>query len=129
MLSGQEIFGLISVSVIWGVSNVYLKKGVGSTNPECLENRSRILKPVLEFWNLLKNWRFSLPFAINQFGSVAFYVLLSQLPLTLVVPVVNSLTFLVTAVCGFAIGEPVYSLTLWFGAALIVLGIAICLSY
>ena len=123
-----DLCSLLGVALVWGISNVFLKQGVTNAEPKNLENCSTLLKPLYELWYLVKNWRFMVPFAVNQLGSVAFYYLLSQLPLTLVVPVVNSLTLLVTALYGHFIGELLNSARLWFGAALIMIGVAICLN-
>lgn len=45
--------------------------------------------------------RVFLPYVINQCGSLMFYMLLGQEPLSVAVPVVNGLTFLFTAITSF----------------------------
>ncbi|VDM24467.1 unnamed protein product [Toxocara canis] len=51
-------------------------------------------------------------------------------PITFVVPMVNSLTFLFTALFGRTMGEDVPSRKLLFGSSLILMGIAIsCMAH
>lgn len=47
--------------------------------------------------------------ALNQMGSVLFFIALQNMELSLSVPVANSLTFVSTAVTGWLIGESVPS--------------------
>uniref|UniRef100_A0A914WXW9 Transmembrane protein 234 n=1 Tax=Plectus sambesii TaxID=2011161 RepID=A0A914WXW9_9BILA len=137
MLSTVEIGSIMVVSLMWGGTNPLLRIGSRSASARSQSSTSssssssggasRLLRPFLEMWALLKDWRFSIPLMINQMASVLFIVLLASLPLTVVVPVVNSLTFLVTAVVGFLLGEPTASFRLWLGTYCILIGIGICL--
>lgn len=43
--------------------------------------------------------------AVNQLGSVLYFITLKNVDLTLSVPVANSLTFVFTAVVGWVLGE------------------------
>ncbi|VDN32329.1 unnamed protein product [Cylicostephanus goldi] len=58
------------------------------------------------------NWRFSIPFLVNQSASILFVMLVSRYPVSIVVPCVNALQFVFTAVVGYLIGS---SFPTWFG--------------
>ena len=47
----------------------------------------------------------ALPFVVNQLGSVLFYRLLSSTPLSLVVPITNSITQVFTLIFSYVIGK------------------------
>ena len=67
-------------------------------------------------------------FALNQLGSALYAMLLGTLDLSLAVPLCNSLTFVVTAVTGYLLGEHVQNPTmLFFGSVLVVLGTVTCM--
>ena len=76
----------------------------------------------------LLNWRFSVPFLINQSGSLAFNFLLGSAPITLVSPITNALTFLFTGVTAKLLGEhqPVTWRTV-LGTVLIIAGLPLCM--
>ncbi|KAK6023997.1 hypothetical protein OSTOST_10201, partial [Ostertagia ostertagi] len=65
----------------------------------------RFLLPVIDLTNLFLNWRFSVPFIVNQTASILFVMLVSRFPVSVVVPCVNALQFVFTAVTGHLIGE------------------------
>ena len=67
-------------------------------------------------------------FGLNQLGSALYAYLLGSLELSLAVPLCNSLTFVVTAVAGYALGEHVqHPRMLVAGARFVVFGTAICM--
>ncbi|KAK6035763.1 hypothetical protein COOONC_26732 [Cooperia oncophora] len=65
----------------------------------------RLLSPIIDLTNLFLNWRFSIPFIVNQTASILFVMLVSRFPVSVVVPCVNALQFVFTAVTGHVIGE------------------------
>ncbi|TKR94870.1 hypothetical protein L596_009102 [Steinernema carpocapsae] len=113
---------------MWGATNPFLRKGAQLTEAtaksECV---SAILKPLVDLKNLIVNLRFFVPFAMNQSASFLFVGLLAHMPLTVVVPTVNALTFIFTAVVGQLLGEERIRLETVLGTALIVAGIALTL--
>jgi multidrug transporter EmrE-like cation transporter len=69
------------------------------------------------------------PWMLNQLGSVGFFVLLSTEPVSIASPVVNSLTFLFTAITSYMVfNERVrHFWLLLLGTVLIVAGTALCM--
>jgi hypothetical protein len=82
-----------------------------------------------EVLSLILRWRFIIPFGVNQFASVLFTFMLSRMPITLVVPVVNSLTFVTTCLAGkFICNERLdISFHLLFGVFCVILGVTACI--
>lgn len=128
MLYPFDYISLCVVSVIWGSTNALLKRYASTASTEATpENHSFIQNLFTNLWHLILNWKFTLTFLGNQCGSILYYWLLSGLPLTIVVPIVNALTFLFTALTGCALGEKRPNLQTSIGALLIIAGIALCL--
>ena len=146
----STLLGCLVVSALWGVTNPFLRAGAESTvhptAPTPLQRRqrgktvaatashpslyTRVIAGARVVAATLANWRFSLPFAVNQLGGVAFSALLGTADLTLVVPLVNSLTILWTAATARVMFGETERLTpaRCGGAALVLAGIALCLS-
>jgi multidrug transporter EmrE-like cation transporter len=76
----------------------------------------------------LANWRFSIPFLVNQSGSILNNFLLGSLEVSIVVPLVNSLGLVFTALTARLLGEaePLTAGRL-LGTALVLAGVALCL--
>ena len=86
-------------------------------------------------WFTFTNWRFLVPFAINQCGSALYVHLLGDAELATAVPVCNALTFVFTALTARALGEDADSGSggrrmstprLLAGVGLVVLGTCLC---
>jgi hypothetical protein len=78
---------------------------------------------------LFTEWRFVLPFCLNQLGSVLYVGLLGSAEMSVVVPTCNALTFIFTAVVSTLIGEDLVDRrNLLVGSSLILTGIVVCLS-
>lgn len=101
------------VGCLWGCTNPFLKKGQESidkakNNEENIQNKEvRETQHAFSKWRICKllDYHVYIPFCINQCGSLMFYVLLSSEPLGVVVPVINCLTFLFTALTATFIGN------------------------
>src|SRR3569832_1116924 len=102
-----RLFCCASVVVVWGFCFVLLKSFF------CLFSFFVCVFGYLIcyiFRILVKNWKFFTAFSLNQSASLVFYCLLSIWPFTFVIPTVNSLTFVVTALLDVQdTGEPVGS--------------------
>lgn len=78
---------------------------------------------------MLLNWRFWVPYGINQTGSLLYNYLLGSTDISLASPIVNSLTFVFTGVTARLLGEPLpLNLSFVLGALSIVAGVALCVS-
>ena len=89
-----------------------------------------MLKTYMEpLYRLVTEYNTLIPYAINQCGSLLFLYLLSSEPVSQAVPIVNSLTFIFTAIvgyffCGEKIGSPIL---LFIGVLLVLVGTYVCL--
>jgi len=85
-----------------------------------------VIKFIMEMYFLLTNWKFIVPFALNQIGSVLYVRLLGTSDISMALPICNSLTFLFTAATSSFLGEKALTKRTVAGMALILLGIGIC---
>ncbi|KAK6726590.1 hypothetical protein RB195_004737 [Necator americanus] len=134
--SWECILSIVGVGFVWGTTNPLLRLGSKSgaqtiDSPGLHPSPSlwgRLLTPVIELATLLMNWRFSLPFIVNQSASMMFIMLISRYPVSVVVPCVNALQFVFTAVAGHFIGERMLNLRSCIGALTVTTGVLIMMS-
>ncbi|XP_069676583.1 transmembrane protein 234 homolog [Periplaneta americana] len=119
-----EITSLIAVGVLWGATNPFIRKG--SAGVEKVKASHSSLQLFYEVKYLVYRWQYVIPFILNQCGSVLYYIALGTSDLTLAVPVANSLTFVATAICGWAIGEELPQRNTYLGILLVLCGIVLC---
>ena len=124
MESLQHSFWLVAVALLWGTTNPLMKKG--SAGVEKISYQNRLVQLVMEIKFLALRWQYLVPFLVNQTGSVLYYFTLSQADISLVVPITNSLTFLVTSLVSRSMGERINSNLTYVGMALVVGGVALC---
>jgi len=117
-------FWLVAVAALWGCTNPFMKQGGAGIDQ--VPKHNRLVQPFYELAFLILNWRYMLPFALNQCGSVLYYVTLTSVDLSLAVPVANSLTFIFTALAGNMIGEKISGFRTYAGMALVVAGVTLC---
>ena len=118
-LTALQCVNVLCVCLLWGCTNPLLRK-TSSEGPAARDvGWAR--------WAWARK-AFLCVFALNQLGSALYAYLLGSLELSLAVPLCNSLTFVVTAVAGYALGENVHHpRMLVAGAVFVVLGTAICM--
>jgi threonine/homoserine efflux transporter RhtA len=105
------LWALVVVGVVWGLTN------------KLLDTPAELDAPKLPQWvRKFLHWRFLLPFLANQTGSLMFYWALGRTPLSLAVPLANSVSFLTTMLLDKRSAE------LYIGASLIVAGMSLCLT-
>ena len=109
----QEILMASGVGLIWGITNPFLEQGakaMPSEDPNKQENsRFFLVRWAFFVFDLLLNYKFAIPFLLNQLGSVLFYyalgnssiwrVVLIWLDITFIVPVSNCISFTTTYIC------------------------------
>ncbi|XP_021361859.1 transmembrane protein 234 homolog [Mizuhopecten yessoensis] len=112
------------VAAMWGGTNPLIKRG--SKGVENIKENNRIKQFVSELKFLFFNWKYLIPFGINQGGSVVYYLTLATADLSLAVPITNSLTFIFTSISGTLLGEKPPSLETCLGMVLVVCGVSLC---
>uniref|UniRef100_A0A1B6ME63 Transmembrane protein 234 homolog n=1 Tax=Graphocephala atropunctata TaxID=36148 RepID=A0A1B6ME63_9HEMI len=118
----DEMVYLFLVGLMWGVTNPLIKKG--SAGISKVQGGNPLVRFFMELKFLATNWKYMLPFLLNQSGSVLYYFTLKSANLTFAVPITNSVAFLMTAVTGWCLGESSPKLRTILGSSLIVLGTA-----
>ncbi|KAK9071267.1 hypothetical protein SSX86_009835 [Deinandra increscens subsp. villosa] len=130
-----DVEKMVAVGLIWGATNALMRRGALISDQQIQNKQSSssikthqnpILKTLIDWYNLLLVWQYSVPFIINLSASASFFAILSDTPISLAVPVTNATTFAATAVFGMFLGEETrVGLTL-FGTVLIILGVFVC---
>ncbi|XP_076231705.1 transmembrane protein 234 homolog isoform X2 [Calliopsis andreniformis] len=100
--SSGSIVQLLFVSLLWGVTNPFIKKG--SQGLENVKSSSKYGQFFKEIKFLITTLEYIIPFIVNQCGSVLYFLTLSDTDISLATPVTNSLTFVVTAITDTYIG-------------------------
>ncbi|XP_010254035.1 PREDICTED: transmembrane protein 234 homolog isoform X2 [Nelumbo nucifera] len=133
----SDVGKMIAIGVVWGVTNAIMRRGAliwdkklqsPATNPaQHLQLHQQLLGHLKNWLNLLFIWQYSIPFFVNLSASAAFFVILSESPISLAVPVTNATTFAATAVSAMLLGEETRIGFAFVGTFLIVLGVWICI--
>ncbi|XP_014235390.1 transmembrane protein 234 homolog [Trichogramma pretiosum] len=123
-LTIESIIGLVTVALFWGVTNPFMKKGAKGI--DSIKSSSPVDQFFKDVYFLVTTVKYMVPFVVNQIGSLLYVFLLQQTDLSLTVVVVNSLTFLFTAVTGSFLGEAKVHRNTYLGAALILTGTTLC---
>ena len=121
----QAALWFLLVSLLWGATNPFLKRG--SSGIEDVKHSNRMLRFLLEMKFLALNWRYMLPFTINQLGAVLYYTTIGGADITLAVPITNSLTFLFTTLFGHLLGEHISKWTV-MGVVMVTTGVVMCVT-
>ena len=116
------------VSAVWGCTNPCLRYGNEST-PTITNHNNVLLNFFHQIIVTLLNWKFSIPFLLNQSGSLLYVYLLGQAEISMAVPIINSLTFMNTFIASLIFGEKQQKCNLYtiFGTLCILIGVAICI--
>ncbi|KAI8829666.1 hypothetical protein BC829DRAFT_149082 [Chytridium lagenaria] len=123
--------GLPLVALCWGSTNPFIKRGSRGLQQITDKhiNSPWWKRTAAEYWFLLTRWQYVVPLAINLSGSMVYYYTLGQSDLSNAVVVTNSVTFAVTLLTGYALGEEKeLSARSLFGMSLVGIGVALCLS-
>jgi len=115
---------LVVVALLWGTTNPLMKRGGQGIENTRATNRLSQLFMELKF--LALKWSYTVPFLINQSGSILYHYILASTELSLAVPVANWLTLLFTLITGHLLGEHIQNKTTFIGIFLVVCGICMC---
>ncbi|XP_034241801.1 transmembrane protein 234 homolog [Thrips palmi] len=121
----ESLLWLTVVGILWGGTNPFIKKG--AKGMERVEGSNIITRFFKEIYFLLTNWRYMVPFILNQSGSVVYFLTLQNTEMSLAVPISNSLTFVFTAISGWFVGEGKPNSRMLTGMFLVLSGISLCL--
>ncbi|KAF7658729.1 hypothetical protein LDENG_00008620 [Lucifuga dentata] len=124
MVSVVELLCLLLVSVLWGCTNPFLKRGTEGI--EHVNRTGRVSQLLAEIRFLFLNVKYLMPFLLNQSGSLVYYFTLATTELSLAVPVANSLTFLCILLTGKLLGEEFGGKRALAGMFLTMAGIILC---
>ncbi|XP_059805132.1 transmembrane protein 234 [Hypanus sabinus] len=126
MATVLEAFCLILVAVLWGATNPFLKKGTEGIEKVKCGNAVAQLFAEMKF--LIFNYKYMIPFLLNQSGSVLYYFTLASTDLSLAVLMSNALTFLFTLITGKLLGEDIGGKQEIAGMLLTLMGITLCIA-
>ncbi|CAH0686535.1 unnamed protein product, partial [Chilo suppressalis] len=93
---------LVLTGALWGCTNPFIRQGTKGLRD--VKAKTWLGQAWAEVSFLLGNWRYVLPWLVNQTGSVSYLAAVQRAPLSLAVPTANSLAFAFTAVVGAAVG-------------------------
>ncbi|KAI6234475.1 DnaJ-like protein subfamily C member 10 [Aphelenchoides fujianensis] len=103
-----DLIGMTLLAAVWGFTNPWMaaaarekrKKEDGDSTKKKRTDDSRWFRPIYDLISIFRNWRFVLPFAINQSASLVFLSFVIKSDLSKAVCTINSLTLLFTAISG-----------------------------
>ncbi|KAK3927808.1 Transmembrane protein 234-like protein [Frankliniella fusca] len=104
-VSVESLLWLTLVGCLWGGTNPFLRKG--TVGMKVVEGSNMLVRLWNEVYSLLKNWKYMVPFLLNQSGSIVYFVTLQNTEMSLAVPIANSLTFVFTAISGWFLSESI----------------------
>eukprot|EP00163_Fabomonas_tropica_P031226 TRINITY_DN734_c0_g1_i21.p1 TRINITY_DN734_c0_g1~~TRINITY_DN734_c0_g1_i21.p1 ORF type:complete len:150 (-),score=37.33 TRINITY_DN734_c0_g1_i21:66-515(-) len=118
-------FSLLLVGLFWGGTNPMIK--YGTKGVEDIKHDNAIIQFLKKVFYLGTRWQYMVPFLLNLSGSVVYYYTLGKARLSLAVPLVNSATFIVTAIVSTLFGERIEGgKTAYLGIVFVVIGITLC---
>ncbi|XP_032900716.1 transmembrane protein 234 [Amblyraja radiata] len=126
MATVLEAFCLVLVSLLWGATNPFLKKGTEGI--EKVQSGNWVTQLLAEMRFLVLNYKYLIPFLLNQSGSLLFYFTLASTDLSLAILLTNSLTFVFTALTGKLLGEDIGGKQAMAGMLLTLIGITLCVA-
>ncbi|KAM6334801.1 transmembrane protein 234 isoform 1-T9 [Alca torda] len=121
-----EAVALLLVAVLWGSTGPFLRTGAAGL--EEVRHQGRLQQLLAEIRFLGLNYKYMVPFLLNQGGSLLFYLTLASADLSLAVPLCNSLALIVTLVTGRILGEDIGGERAVVGMLLTVLGVSLCVA-
>ena len=120
----DSIIYLTLVALLWGITNPFIKRGAKGL--ENVKSSSKFGQFFKELGFLITQLKYIIPFIINQGGSLLYFLSLSNADISLAVPVTNSLTFVITAITGWFLGEEKIHRNMYMGMILILIGTVLC---
>lgn len=126
MAAAGQAAMLVLVSVLWGSTGPFLRTGAAGLLD--VQRRGLLRQLLAEISFLGCNYKYMVPFLLNQCGSLLFYLTLASAELSLAVPLCNSLALIVTLVTGRILGEDIGGKRAVAGMLLTLLGLTLCVA-
>ncbi|XP_068124978.1 transmembrane protein 234 [Hyperolius riggenbachi] len=123
-VAAGDLCSLLLVSLMWGVTNPFLRSGAAGV--ESVREERKVWRLFSQARFLISNYRYIIPFLLNQCGSMVFYFTLASTELSLAVPICNSLALVFTVVTGWVLGEDIGGKGAVLGLFITMMGITIC---
>ena len=119
---------LVLVSMLWGITNAFMHKGTKIKNNNVKLSDNILVRIFQQSIFFLKNWKFTLPFALNQSGSILYMWVLGDknINISSAVPICTALTSLFTAITAYILGEQRFEFNVIIGLLLIIIGTIFC---
>ncbi|CEP00865.1 EamA domain-containing protein [Plasmodiophora brassicae] len=122
-MAGSDALWIVVVGMFWGCTNPFLNQKAAGDGGAAPTKRPAWL-PAL--FGIFLNWKFVVPYVINQLGSVVYVYTLKSSDLSMSMPMCNALALVFTTVTSRLIGERPLPLGGLIGTALTAVGISIC---
>ena len=100
-MADRDLWLLVVASALWGCTNPLMREGTKPSNDNSNAQQGYLSKII----GLITNWRFIVPFLLNQSGSIVYMKALGDNPLSVAVPVSTALTAFFTAITAYLLGE------------------------
>lgn len=134
VMSVVDVLAFLLVGAFWGCTNPLIRKGSTEVGEANTKDHVEVKQQQQEFslwaWvgklGRLGVW---LPYAMNQVGSLLYYVLLANYNMSLAVPVCNGLALVFSSLTSHALGERVDKpIRAVVGSLLVIVGVGICMD-
>ena len=117
------IAGYVLVGFIWGTTNAFMEL---ATKEEEKNKKKSALK---ETGQMFSNWRFLVPFLLNQVGNIGNNFLVGMSDLSIASPFVNCITFIFTFMTQRVLeGKSLIDGRFFAGSVLIMGGMYFCIN-
>lgn len=133
-MQASTVLHLTVVGAFWGCTNPLLRKVASEASGETrsketeVSNNASFVSILVSSIRKLGIFRVWVPYALNQFGSLIYYLLLSKSDLMLAVPICNALSLVFSFLTSIALGETVdRPIRALLGSTLVMVGVATCL--
>ena len=128
---------LVLVSLLWGCTNPLMREGTKEQHDQETKKKDdetknqgllhQIKYQFIKLFHFFLNWRFSIPFVLNQSGSILYMYSLGSLNISVAVPLCTGLTSLFTTITAiFVLGEQSFDMKTFFALVLIITGTILC---
>ena len=129
-MDAEIVVGYFVIGTIWGATNAYMEVGSKTEDQgETKENKTQLSNQVVEGVTMFTRLKFLVPFLLNQAASILNNFIVAKSDLSIAVPVVNCITFIVTFITMRLIkGDSLVDFRFFAGSVLIMLGLYLCLN-